>query len=132
MQKGYGVGVAARILPSGMPGCLVQLLSTAVPWDVLGSCHGHTLPDKLDAHLSRVWYKVFSLLGVRRNITLLWRTLPERFQGLGMPNFIVVAFASKVFFLQCHWGFSGATADSLHWNYEAFIMEVGLYGNVFS
>ena len=56
-------------------------------------------------YLKKVWYRALPLLGVRRNITLLWQTLPERFQGLGMPNFVVVAFVSKVFFLQCHWGF---------------------------
>jgi len=89
-------------------------------------------PRKIDKQLRRVWYRVLPFLGVRRNITLLWRTLPERYQGLGMPNFAVVAFASKVFFLQCHWGFDGATADSMRWNYENFIVDVGLYGNVFS
>jgi len=89
-------------------------------------------PKQLDCHLRKVWYRVLPFLGVRRNIKLLWRILPERFQGLGMPNFVVVAFAAKVFFLQCHWGFEGAPAETMLWCYENFLIEVGLYGNIFS
>ena len=58
--------------------------------------------------------------------------LPEMYQGLGLPNFILVAFAAKVYFLQCHWGFEGATSDALQFAYETFLIEVGLHGNVFS
>ena len=104
-------------------------LFPGMSWGLATVC---LLPKQLDVQLRKVWYRVLPFLGVRRNIKLLWRTLLERFQGLGMPNFVVVAFAVKVFFLQCHWGFEGATADSMHWCYENFLVEVGLYGNVFS
>ena len=57
--------------------------------------------------------------------------LPEYFQGLGLPDFVVLAFACKVFFLQCHWGFEGATARMVMLTFESFMLEVGLYSNIF-
>ena len=37
------------------------------------------------------------ILGVNRNIGTEWRMLPERYQGLGMPNYVMLCFAAKVF-----------------------------------
>jgi len=56
--------------------------------------------------------------------------LPETFQGLGLPNFTVVAFAKEVFFLQCNWGFTGGHCDLMQFSFEAFLIEIGLYGNL--
>ena len=61
-----------------------------------------------------------------------YRTLPERFQGLELPDFVVLAFACKILFLQCHWGFKGATARMVMSTFETFMLEVGLYGNNFT
>jgi hypothetical protein len=36
-----------------------------------------------------------------------WRTLPEMYQGLALPNFLLVAFLEKVSFLLRNWGFFG-------------------------
>ena len=58
--------------------------------------------------------------------------LPKQFQGLGLPDFVVLALASKIFFLQCHWGFEGATAEMVMSTFETFMLEVGVYGNIFS
>ena len=58
--------------------------------------------------------------------------LPERFQGLGLPNFVVVCLAAKIFFLQQHLGFDDAAGQMMQQAYEAFLMEVGLYGDVLS
>jgi len=58
--------------------------------------------------------------------------LPERFQGLGLPDFVVLALATKIFFLQSHWGFKGATAEIVMSTFETFMLEVGMYGNIFS
>lgn len=47
-------------------------------------------------------------------------------------NFVVLAFACKIYFLQSNWGFENAVSKMmLHW-YEFFIVDIGLYGNVFS
>ena len=82
--------------------------------------------------LHRVYYKALPLLGIRRSIKREYRLLPEQFQGLGLPDFAVLAFACKIFFLQCHWGFDGATAKMVMSTFETFMLEVGLYGNLFS
>ncbi len=89
-------------------------------------------PAKLEAMMGKLYYKCLPLLGVNRNITTLWRTLPEMFHGLGMPDFVILAFANKVFLLQQHWGFDGPAAELMTFAYKAFMLEVGLYGNIFS
>ena len=58
--------------------------------------------------------------------------LPERFQGLGLPDPVVLALANKIFFLQCHSGFEGATAAMAMLTYETFLLEVGIYGDIFA
>ena len=58
--------------------------------------------------------------------------LPERYHGLGMPNYIVNCFAAKVFFVWRHWGFDGATGQMMAHAYEAFAVKVGLYGDIFA
>ena len=57
--------------------------------------------------------------------------LPARFHGLGLPNFVVVAFAKKIFYVQCHWGATDAPRYMLQWAYENFVVEVDLYGDPF-
>ena len=61
-----------------------------------------------------------------------YRTLLERFQGLGLPDFVVLAFSCKIFFLQCHCGFKGATTRMVMSTFETFMLEVGLYGDIFT
>ena len=68
-------------------------------------------PKKLEEMMCGLYYRLLPLLGVNRNITTPWRMLPEMYQGLGLPNFLVLSLASKVFFLQCNWNFPGLTGD---------------------
>ena len=56
--------------------------------------------------------------------------LPEWFQGLGLPNFVVLCLAEKIFFMQCHLEFEEAVGEMMLQAYEAFLIEVGLYGDV--
>ena len=58
--------------------------------------------------------------------------LPERYHGLGLPNYVVHCLAVKVFFLWRHWGFDSAVGKMVAQEYEAFVMEVGMYGDVFT
>jgi hypothetical protein len=85
-------------------------------------------PKKLDAQVQRVYAKALPFLGVNSNIKKEWRTLPEQYQGLGMPNILLAALAEKLSFLVSNWGFHGqAHSDSLVIAYDNFLMEVGLY-----
>ena len=90
------------------------------------------LPETLRTHLHKVYYKALPLLGIRQSIKKEYTTLPERFQGLGLPDFVVLVFAYNIFFLQCHWGFEGATARIVMPTFETFMLEVGLYIDIFT
>ncbi len=46
-----------------------------------------------------------------------------------MPNFALIALASKLSYLQCNWGFDAPHYNALMIGYESFIIEVGLYGD---
>ena len=67
------------------PGMSWGFMTTVVP------------PKILADEVHRVLYKSLPLLGVHRNIKKELCMLPERFQGLGLPNFVVILFACKVF-----------------------------------
>ncbi len=87
-------------------------------------------PKKLDVQVQCVHAKALPILGVNRNIKKEWRTLPEQYQGIGMPNILLAALAEKLSFLVGNCGFHGqAHGDSLAMAYDNFLMEVGLYGS---
>ena len=87
-------------------------------------------PRKLDSSFQRVYAKALPFLGVNCKIKREWRTLPEMYQGLGLPNFPLITLASKISFLMGSWGFYGqAHSDALAMAYENFLIEVGLYGS---
>ena len=87
-------------------------------------------PKKLDAQYQRLYAKALPLLGVNSKIKREWRTLPEQYQGLGMPNVPLQALSEKLSFLVGNWGLAGqAHSDALAMAYENFIVEVGLYGS---
>ena len=88
-------------------------------------------PKDLNDAIGSLYFKILPLLRVNRNITKAWRTIPQRFQGLGMPDFVVMSFACQVYFMQCFWGFDDMVGTLLHFAYEAFQMEVGLGGDIF-
>jgi hypothetical protein len=87
-------------------------------------------PRKVDMLYQRLYEKALPLLGVNRKIKKEWRTLPERYQGLALPNFPLIALAEKISFILGNWGFQGlAHSDAMAMAYENFIIEVGLYNN---
>ena len=89
-------------------------------------------PSKLENRFQSFYYRALPLFNVNRNIKKEWRMLPPRFQGLGLPNWNVKALGAKMHFLQCTWGLNGAASNMMRHNYETFLLEVGVYGNVFS
>ena len=88
-------------------------------------------PQELYLATKPVYYRCLPLLGVQRHIELPWRTLPECYQGIGLPNFALISLASKLQLIQCIWGFKDAASESLRMGYESFSIDVGLYGNIF-
>ena len=55
-------------------------------------------PKAFQKYYQDFHYKILPLLGVSRNIGKEWKTLPERYQGLGLPDFEVHALSKKVHF----------------------------------
>ena len=60
-------------------------------------------PEALQKAYQRFYYQILPILGVNRNMATEWRMLPERYQGLGLPDFEVHAFSNKIHFLQRKW-----------------------------
>jgi len=110
----------------------LSLLVQLYPGMAYGLASAVISPKKLDALIQAVYYKALPYLGINRCITRQWRCLIAMFQGLGLPNFVVDCFAAKVYFLQTTWGFESAVSKLMMHAYEAFMVEVGLYGNIFS
>ena len=79
----------------------LQLLP-AIAWGLV-TVYLH--PKKLDAMIQRVYEKALPSLGVNRKIKKEWRTLPEMYQGIALPNLPLLALSEKVSFLLRNWGF---------------------------
>ena len=61
-----------------------------------------------------------------------WRHFPERYQGFGLPNFEVYALSKRIHFLQRKWDGNDSTSKMAGTTYKAFMVEVGMYGNILS
>jgi len=57
-------------------------------------------PQKLLAQFQRVYFRCLPSLNVNCHIELPWRLIPERYQGLGLPNFALVSLTPKLAFIQ--------------------------------
>ena len=54
--------------------------------------------------------------------------LPERYQELGLPNFGVWSLVAKLSFVQKQLGFNDTAGQMMMQAYDAFLMELGVYG----
>jgi hypothetical protein len=98
-------------------------------WGLVTVCMS---PSKLDAKIHKVYEKAFPFLGVNCKIKRQWRTLPEMYQELGVPNFPLIALSSKISFLLGNGGLHGQThSDCMTMAFKNFLVEVGLYGSPF-
>jgi hypothetical protein len=102
-------------------------LFPGILWGLVTVC---MLLIKLDKSFQRVYKKALPLLGVNCKIKKEWRTLPEMYQGLALPNIPVVALLAKVSFLLGNWGFfSQVHSNALAMAYSNFLVKIGLYGS---
>ena len=60
-------------------------------------------PKALQKCYQDLCYEILPLLGVNRNTGKKWRTMPERYQGLGLPNFEVHDLSKTIHFVQRKW-----------------------------
>jgi hypothetical protein len=102
-------------------------LFPGVLWGLVTVC---MLPIKLDKSFQRVYEKALPLLGDNCKVKKEWRTLPEMYQGLALPNIPLVALSEKVSFLLGNWSFFGqAHSNALVMAYNNFLVKVGIYGS---
>ncbi len=104
VQKGLDWAERLRTKPPRQNAWLsfyLQLLP-AIAWGLVAVC---LHPKKLDAMIQRVYEKALPSLGVNRKIKKEWRTLPEMYQGIALPNLPLLALSEKVSFLLRNWGF---------------------------
>ncbi len=100
------------------PGILWGLVTVCMP------------PKQPDGCIQCFYAKALPFLGVNCKIKKEWRTLPDMYQGLALPNLPLVALADKISFLLGNWDFYGqAHSNSLVMAYDNFLIEVGLYGS---
>lgn len=84
-----------------------------------------TLDDAFTA-----WYYTFlPALGVNRNITKEWRTLPTQYQGLGLPQMSIEKLSTSLQYIQRHWDSPSSIGRALRCVYELAQIEIGLAGN---
>ena len=89
-------------------------------------------PKALQKYYQDLYYKILPLMGMNRSIDKEWRTLPERYQELDLQDSKVHALSRKTLCLQKKWDGNYSTSKITGATYEAFMVEVGMYGNIFS
>ena len=89
-------------------------------------------PEKLDEAINSVYYRALPFLGFNRNINAEFRTLPTRYQGINLRQWSIEKLHRDLAMLLRHWGTNSTLSHALQSAYEAFQMELGLDGNIFS
>lgn len=89
-------------------------------------------PDiaSLDKAFQNLFRNILSPLKVNMNIRTFYRIAPKRFQGLGLPNPLIIMLSQKLYLLQTQFNQSTATGRMLQQSLEVFQMEVGLSSNI--
>jgi hypothetical protein len=88
-------------------------------------------PQIVEDAFQDFYFKCLPTLGVNRNITLGWRMLPCRFQGIGLPNMALEKLSESLMWLQRHWDVGEGMGLIVCEAYEQLQIETGLSGNVF-
>ena len=57
-------------------------------------------PKNPDDLMGALYYKALPLLGINPCIAREWRLISEKFQGLGLLNFVADCLTAKLFYLQ--------------------------------
>jgi hypothetical protein len=82
--------------------------------------------------MGAIYYKALPHLGFNRHITTEFRTLPSSFQGIGLRHWSIEKLAKDITVLLRHWKSTTTLGQAFQLLYEAFQMEVGLDGNIFT
>lgn len=89
-------------------------------------------PQTVIKSFNALYFKLLSSLGVNKYITKGWRTLPCRFQGLGLPHMRLEKLAELLLWLQLHWEVGEGVGLIVRDAYECLQVEMGWSGNLFA
>ena len=127
-----GIEWADRLTTHPLPASDAWLSFTIQLHNVMSYGLGEVIipPKRLKKLMHALYYWILPILNINRFITREWRTLPERYQELGLPEWGGDCLAAKIFLIQRLWGFESASTILMTHAYEAFQMEVGLFGDI--
>jgi hypothetical protein len=128
LQKGLGWVDALRTKPVSRHDTWLSFYFQLFPgmfWGLVTIC---MLPKKFNTKIQQLYKKALHYLGVNCKIKHEWRTLPDMYQELGMPNMPLISQSKKTSFLLGNWGFPGQVhSDALAMLSKNFLIKVGLY-----
>ncbi len=83
----------------------------------------------IDETFSSWYFSFLPALGINRNITKEWRTLPWQYQGLGLPHMSLEKLAVSLYYIQRHWDTPQPTGIFLRCIFELCQLKIGLADN---
>jgi hypothetical protein len=120
-----------RVISSGLTPAEVwhSFRTQAVPAVSYGLTTLMTPRQTLDDSFNKWYYTLLPSLGVNRNISKEWRTLPQCYQGLGLPVMSIEKLAASIQYLLRHWDNPSTYGHALRCSFELLQVETGLKGN---
>ncbi len=102
---------------------MAEFLLSVNPGNVVRTGYCLHEASKAGQELQKVYARALPHLGVNGKIKHEWRTLPDRYQGLALPNFPLVTLVDKVSFLLENWCLKGqAQSDVLAMAYKNLVV----------
>ena len=129
-EKGLDWVDKLRVRPLERKLTWLSLNSQQYPALFYGLSSLYASPDELETVMGSVYFNALPFLGYNRNINKAYRTLPTDFQGIGLKNWSIEKLGKDTAVLLRHWQSGSALGCALEFVYEAFLMEVGLDGNI--
>ena len=110
--------------------CVWLLFFVQIYPGILGTCGCDGPSHIFNKMIWHLYCRILPVLGVNWCIISKFRTPLCGYQGLGLPNFVVIAFVEKVHFLENNLGRLGSTGGMTWLSFRAFLLEIGPQGNI--
>lgn len=92
----------------------------------------YATPSQLEDTVNSIYFQALPSLGFNRYINSEYRTLPTQYQGANLRQWSIEKLHRDLSLLLRHWNSDSTLSQALQSAYEAFQMELGLDGNIFS
>ena len=119
-----------RVRPLERKNTWLSLTVQQYPGLFYGLSSLYASPDELEQAMGSVYFNALPFLGFNRNINKAYRTLPSEYQGIGLKHWCIEKLGKDISVLLRHWQSDSTLGMALQFVYEAFVMEIGLDGNV--